>query len=315
MTPQTLVRFVSLVIFTLAFTAMAYAQPQRTFVSARTGSDANTANNCSLASPCRNFNAAIGVVNAGGEVVALDSGGYGVTTVNKAVTLTSPTGVYAAITAITGGSSAITVSAAGTDTVVLRGLTLTGLGGQDGIQVVSVGKLHIEGCVISGFTNNGINVILTADGSRIFIKDTITRNNNLHGFFIKTDTGTVRASIDNCRSEGNGTIGFMAYDNSRVTINRSVASGNDTGFYALSTSSGVTRLNCEECVANNNAIGFVTATDPGGSTIMRVSRSTATDNTTFGFSCGSGIFESLANNLVRGNGANSNGTITVVSAL
>ena len=105
-----------------------------------------------MTQPCRNFNAAIGVVNAGGEVVALDSGGYGLTTISKAVTLTGPTGVYVAITALTAGSSAITVSAANTDTVVLRGLTLTGLGGQTGINVTSVGNLHVEGCVISGFT-------------------------------------------------------------------------------------------------------------------------------------------------------------------
>ena len=179
MTQHTLLlRFASLIIFTLAFTALAYAvAPQRTFVSAQHGDDANTANNCSLTLPCRNFNAAVGVVNAGGEVVALDSGGYGATTISKAVTLTSPLGVYAAITALTAGSSAITVSAASTDTVVLRGLTLTGLGGQNGINVTSVGNLHVEGCVISGFTGNGINVNLTADGSHIFIKDTITRNN------------------------------------------------------------------------------------------------------------------------------------------
>ena len=130
MTLHTVFRFSSLIIFTLAFTVMAYAAPQRTFVSAHHGNDANTANNCSITQPCRNFNAAIGVVNAGGEVVALDSGGYGATTISKAVTLTGPTGVYVAITALTAGSSAITVSAASTDTVVLRGLTLTGLGGQ-----------------------------------------------------------------------------------------------------------------------------------------------------------------------------------------
>ena len=134
--------------------------------------------------PCRNFNAAVGVVNAGGEVVALDSGGYGPVTISKAVTLTSPLGVYAAITALTAGSSAITVSAASTDTVVLRGLTLTGLGGQNGINVTSVGNLHVEGCVISGFTGNGIFVNLAADGSHIFIKDTITRNNGSAGIFI-----------------------------------------------------------------------------------------------------------------------------------
>ena len=93
MTQHTLLRFASLIIFTLAFTSLVYAvAPQRTFVSAQTGNDANTANNCSLTQPCRNFNAAIGVVNAGGEVVALDSGGYGATTISKAVTLTSPLG-------------------------------------------------------------------------------------------------------------------------------------------------------------------------------------------------------------------------------
>ena len=88
MTQHTLLRFASLIIITLAGSAMAYAQPQRTFVSAQTGNDANTVNNCSVTQPCRNFNAAVGVVNAGGEVVALDSGGYGAVTISKAVTLT-----------------------------------------------------------------------------------------------------------------------------------------------------------------------------------------------------------------------------------
>ena len=76
MTQHTLVRFTSLCILTLAFTALADAAPQRTFVSAQHGDDANTAYNCSVTLPCRNFNAAVGVVNAGGEVVALDSGGF-----------------------------------------------------------------------------------------------------------------------------------------------------------------------------------------------------------------------------------------------
>jgi hypothetical protein len=65
MTEHTLVRFASLIIITLTFTALAHAAPQRTFVSAQHGDDANTVNNCSITLPCRNFNAAIGVVNAG----------------------------------------------------------------------------------------------------------------------------------------------------------------------------------------------------------------------------------------------------------
>ena len=317
MTQHTLLRFASLIIFTLAFTALAYAAPQRTFVSAQTGNDANTANNCSLLQPCRNFNAAIGVVNAGGEVVALDSGGYGATTISKAVTLTGPTGVYVAITGLTAGSSAITVSAATTDTVVLRGLTLTGLGGDNGINVTSVGNLHVEGCVISGFTDTGIYVNLTADGTHIFIKDTITRNNST-GIFISTSTGTVRASIDNCRSERNFGAGFFAYNNSLVTINRSVASGNSGayGFYAISNVSGlIAELSCEECVSSNNQLGFEVSAVSGGVATIRVSHSTATNNTSIGFQqLGTGVFESLGNNLVAGNGTDILGTITVIPA-
>ena len=317
MTRHTLLRFASLIIFTLAGTALAYAQPQRTFVSAQNGNDANTVNNCSVTQPCRNFNAAIGVVAAGGEVVALDSGGYGSTTISKAVTLTGPTGVYVAITALTAGTSAILVSASSTDTVVLRGLTLTGLGGNDGINVTSVGNLHIEGCVISGFTNVGIYVDLSADGSHIFVKDTIVRNNGNAGVYITTSTGTVRASIDNCRSQRNGSYGFGAVSNSMVTINRSVASGNaNAGFYAVSFDPGApTELSCEECVSSNNISGFHVQVLTGGVATIRVSHSTATHHTGYGFIQDGGVFESLGNNFVRGNafGATS-GTIAVVTA-
>ena len=320
MTQHTLLRFASLIIFTLVFTALAYAAPQRTFVSAQHGDDANTANNCSLALPCRNFNAAVGVVNAGGEVVALDSGGYGPTTISKSVTLTSPLGVYAAITALTAGSDAITVSAASGfagDTVVLRGLTLTGIGGAHGIDVQSVGTLHVEGCVISGFIGNGINVFLTADSSHILVKDSIMRNNG-YGIVIVTLVGTVDASIDNCRAERNGFHAFYASLNSRVTINRSVASGNGgVGFIAFSDVSGeIAELSCEECVSSNNGYGFAVETSSGGVTTIRVSHSTATNNTVYGFAQGSpGVFESLGNNLVRGNtGGDTFGTITVIGA-
>ena len=318
MTQRTLLRLASLIIITLAFTSFAFAVvPQRTFVSAQHGDDANTANNCSVTLPCRNFNAAVGVVAAGGEVVALDSGGYGVTTISKAVTLTSPLGVYAAITAQS-SSDAITVSAAGGstgDTVVLRGLTLTGLGGNNGINVTSVGNLHVEGCVISGFNTLGIYVHLGADGSRIFVKDTIMRNNGNSGIYIKTFVGIVRASIDNCRSERNGNEGFFAANNSRVTINRSVASGNNSGFVASSDTSGeIAELSCQECVSSYNAYGFVANTSGGAATI-RVSHSMATNNATNGFAqLSTGVFRSLGNNLVDGNATETSGTITLLMA-
>ena len=57
------------------------APAQRTFVSSG-GLDTNT---CLLAAPCRGFQAALLQTNAGGEIVVLDSAGYGPVTINKAV--------------------------------------------------------------------------------------------------------------------------------------------------------------------------------------------------------------------------------------
>ena len=319
MTRHTFFRFASLLICSLAFAALAQGQTaQRTFVST-SGSDANTASLCSAANPCRGFAAALTVTNTNGEIVALTSGGYGAVTITKGVQITAPTGIYAGITASSGDG--ITVNAPGA-VVVLRGLTLNGQGASNGILVTAVGALHVEGCIVNGFSNNGINVNLTADGSEVFIKDTIVRNNG-GGIFITTTSGTVRASINGCRSENHVNDGFLAYNRSRVTISNSVASGNgNSGFYALSDVSGATtEMNADHCVASNNPFGFVAVggkpPDSGGTATMRVARSTATNNTdtgfaAFGISFGSAVFESLGDNLVRGNNLNIYG-VTVVT--
>src|SRR5258708_25866007 len=109
------------VLLSVALAQVAAAAP-RTFVRS-TGSDVNP---CSLAAPCRNFAAAIAAVDAGGEVVVLDSAGYGVFTINKAVTVVAPRGVYAGISGASG--TALAVAAGATDVVVVRGLSLNGVG-------------------------------------------------------------------------------------------------------------------------------------------------------------------------------------------
>src|SRR6185436_18448015 len=94
----------------------AQAQLNRTAVSV-TGNDVN---DCSVATPCRNFARAISQTNAGGEVIALDSGGYGPFTVDRSVTVQAAPGVYAGVTATSG--SAIVVGIGPGGKVVLRGL-------------------------------------------------------------------------------------------------------------------------------------------------------------------------------------------------
>ena len=176
---RTLSTILGLTITLLITTSVAQAQSaQRTFVST-TGSDANIASLCSAANPCRSFGAALGVTNTNGEIIALTSGGYGAVTINKAVQITAPTGVYAAITASSG--DAITVDAAGA-TVVLRGLTLNGLGATNGIIATQVSALHIEGCILNGFLGAGI--YFNTSG-RLMVRDTVARNNS-YGMYITT---------------------------------------------------------------------------------------------------------------------------------
>ena len=112
----------------LVLSVHAHAAAQRTFVS--TGGVDNPA--CSLVAPCRTFAGAIAATNAGGEVVVVDSGGYGPVTIAQSVTIVAPDGVHAAVS-IPGGGQGITTSP-GTYDVTLRGLTLIGTGSAYGIR-------------------------------------------------------------------------------------------------------------------------------------------------------------------------------------
>src|SRR3982751_1463257 len=114
----------------LVFVIAASAQSSRTFVSAGSGSDSNP---CTRPLPCRSFTAAIAVTSSGGEVVAIDSGGYGPFAVNKALSVIAPTGVYAGITATS--SDGIFVNGADTDVVILDGLTVVAESAARGIEI------------------------------------------------------------------------------------------------------------------------------------------------------------------------------------
>ena len=118
---------------------------QRTHVSAAFGADSNTASNCSAAAPCRFFAAAMSVTDNNGEVIVLDSGGYGAVTITQSVALIAPTGVYAGIS-IFPGADGVTIATAGVN-VVLRGLTINGQGGNNGIFMTAGNRLTVENCV------------------------------------------------------------------------------------------------------------------------------------------------------------------------
>jgi len=328
---------------TLAALSMAVATPfislqaqavQRTHVSAAFGSDANTATNCAAAAPCRFFTAAMSVTDPNGEVIVLDSGGYGAVTITQSVALIAPTGVYAGISVFP-GADGVTIATAGVN-VVLRGLSINGQGGNNGINMTAGNSLTVENCVISNLTQSGI---LVNAATNVDITDTIVRRNGGSGITLQNG---VKATITRAVVSGhvnNAGIYLYGYTPSTSTadIADSTVDGNSFGIYARSdVSTAVVKLSVRDSrivgnlnngltaqsntsaaaslyasnnMVSNNATGLIAFN--GGAKIISTGN-TVTGNTSAGFYNANAVFESAGNNTVRDNGAN-NGTITGIA--
>jgi len=181
------------------------AVAQRTFVA----SNGNDNNACSLVAPCRSFAGAIAKTNAGGEVIVLDSAGYGPVTIAQSVSIIAPAGVYAGVSVFSGNGVTITTPGI---TVTLRGLSINGQGGDNGIFYVpgaaSPSMLHVESCTIAGLSASGIYAAF----GEIAISDTVVRDNAGTGIFLAFHA---TATLERVRSEHNGST--VAYAGIYVT--------------------------------------------------------------------------------------------------
>src|SRR4030095_3210618 len=115
---------VSCALAVCALVASSVDAAQRTFVSV---SGHDTSPSCSIANPCRSFDKAITVTDPDGEIVVLDSGGYGRVTIDRSVSIIAPPGVYAGISVFPGETGVIS-NTAGVK-IVLRGVLLNGQSG------------------------------------------------------------------------------------------------------------------------------------------------------------------------------------------
>src|SRR5438874_4235243 len=111
----------AIAIFTFAFASIAQAQATRTWVSG-VGDDVNP---CSRTAPCKTFAGAISKTASGGEIDALDPGGFGAVTITKPITIDGGGGVVASV--LVSGTNGIVVTS-GTGTVILRNLRINGIG-------------------------------------------------------------------------------------------------------------------------------------------------------------------------------------------
>src|SRR5215471_2433316 len=267
-----LTRIISAFSVTLVCVVLAQAQTDRTFVSTH-GSDNTDCGSSNL--PCRNFSYALTKTNAGGEVIALDSGIYDPSDIiiSQSVTLAAAPGAHVEIDRAS--SVGIQVTASTSDTVVLRNLYLSGkFGGgaiTSGIQVSKVGTVHIENCVVSGF-DRGISFLLN-NAAQATIQDTIVRDCGT-GMLVASAAGTVKVSIDHCRLQSSTVFGLEVGSHSRVTVSDSVAFGNSAAGFRVESGD----LNLDRCEASNNDIGVEVFMSGSESSTATVSNSIVTNN-------------------------------------
>jgi hypothetical protein len=278
----------------------AYAQATRTWVSG-VGDDVNP---CSRTAPCKTFAGAISKTAAGGEIDALDPGGFGGVTITKAITIDGR-GTLASV--LVSGTNAIIVNipsgAAGGGIVILRNLSINGIGaGVDGIRFFGGTALHVENVLVDRFTGKGLNFNPGAN-AELFVSDS-TFSHNGQGIAVAPSAGTSRASIENTRLVDNSGAGLRAEGNSVVTAKNSVASGNNNGFIAIGNT-GPAFLELQNCASSHNTANGIGAGFSGGGTpnaFVSITNCIVTGNTTGLFADASGTVRSWGDNKVADNG-------------
>jgi parallel beta helix pectate lyase-like protein len=221
-----------------AMTPAAQAQATRTWVSG-VGNDADP---CSRTAPCKTFAGAISKTAAGGEIDALDPGGFGTLTITKAITIDGGGGQVASVLA--SGTIGFNINAGTSDVVTLRNLRINGAGttlGTKGINILNAGAVRVQKCVIENFSNVGIDA---ENAARTFldVTDSVIQNNTVGGIFSSTAAtggGRNRISIDHTALLGNG-YGVRASLNTRMDISESIISSSaNTGVLADSSSTNL----------------------------------------------------------------------------
>ncbi len=271
----------------LGLASVSQAQVSRTFV----GVNGNNFNDClQPGTACRTLNGGIAKVDAGGEVIVIETGSYAGATITKSVKINVPSG------AVAFSALCLTITAGANDVVVIRGVTMKALtpGSGTAINITSAGSVLIENCVIDGWLTG----VAVATGARVDIKDTTMRGNTTG---VSVTNANARVSADQVRAIRNGTA-FSVTAGSVATIGRSLMAGNTTGATASGGGSALTISRSQ--ISGQTGDGVLV----GAGAFGRI-----TDSLVSGNGVGlnnSGTLTSLGNNAVSGNTTNTSGTIT-----
>lgn len=280
------------------------AQLTKIFV-ASTGNDANDG---SRGAPKRNFQAAHDAVATGGEIVALDTAGYGSLTISKSIGVTAPAGITGFITT-SGASNGMIINAGSTGTVSLRGLTINAVartGNPRGVLVNSIGTLSVSNCTISGYAA-GIDFTPQpqTSGATLIVTASTLRSHAASGILIASGaTAPVGLTVEDCELASNATgvnVGSSSVSGlgHSVTMRNTLATGNTTDGVVIAgpnnkavlqdctvsangegiRASASTAIKVDGCVVTNNTTGLALAT---GGTLLSRGNNTVEDNDTDG---------------------------------
>jgi hypothetical protein len=277
----------------------ALAAGQRSFVST-SGVD-NPA--CSIAAPCRAFAAALTATSAGGEIIALDSGGYGPVTIAQSVSIIAAPGVYAGISVQSGHG--VTIATAAADTVLLRGLTINNQGSTGrGIFISGAGIVRIENVQVSGFTGASALNATPSDVLQLHIRDSVFRKSN-YGIALNYNnpaaTMQISGTLVGVEISNNNGDGLGIGNNTVMTLSRSIViKNNGVGVGFVPAMGQTNHLNVDNCEISENTQGLYPGDTPG-STVLQVSRSRIIGNGT-GFAIGSNSITRISDNVIENNG-------------
>ena len=265
----------------------ANAAAQRTFV-ASTGVDTNP---CTLTLPCRSFATAISQTASSGEVIVLDSAGYGPAAITKSVSIIAPGGIYGGVTAT--GGDAITINGADVS-VTLRGLTLKGFGGGAGIRFNAGAGLNIDRCDISGFTDQGI-IIAAPGGGVVHLSDSFVHANYIGIYVAGADvSNTVYTTISRTRIEDNNIQGIATFGAAQIAIEDSVVTGSIRNILGAGLGAGLSaskvRISIARSLISRGVCGLCVETPgDGGSVRVVIMDSTISGNLANGIDVGYGF--------------------------
>ena len=275
------------------------AQATRTWVSG-VGDDVNP---CSRTAPCKTWAGAISKTAAGGEINAIDPGGYGALTITKSITID---GGGTQASTLAAGTQGFIINALTTDRVIIRNVSINGAStGTTGINILKAKSVRIDNVHLFGFSGRGVDIQpTTANPLSVSVTNSVVRNNNGIGIVAggnATAAGQVQLAIHNSMIEGNGSHGvWVTNGNKGVIFDSSIYNNTIAG---LITTSNNTRAAVHMSSFLGNAQGVQSGNGIVETTVINLSSTVIVGNTT-GVNISGGTVESALNNTIRGNTTN-----------